>query len=51
MFLKKHKMKVYGILDPDVNNFNLMLWSNTEIKEIKKSYQKNKQSETLENSR
>ncbi len=27
--------KVYGILDPDENNFNLMLWSNTEIKEIK----------------
>ena len=29
--------KVYGILDPDVNNFTLMLWSNTEIKEIKKA--------------
>lgn len=29
--------KVYGILDPDVNNFSLMLWSNTEIKEIKKA--------------
>ena len=27
--------KVYGILDPDENNFNLSLWSNTEIKEIK----------------
>ncbi len=27
--------KVYGILDPDENNFNLSLWSNTEVKEIK----------------
>jgi len=27
--------KVYGVLDPDINNFSLMLWSNTEIKEIK----------------
>ena len=42
--------KVYGILDPDANNFTLMLWSNTEIKEIKK-HQKNKQSEPVENSR
>ena len=39
--------KVYGILDPDENNFNLSLWSNTEVKEIKNAIKRIKQTLSL----
>ena len=32
------EVKLYGIFDPDLNNFNLNMWASSEPKEIKKLY-------------